>query len=82
MTDTAKMKIETGDQHQIKNRSYCVPLNKRYSIVDKAITKMIDAKIITISFGSGEDKRRVSSLFSRCIQSLKKAWTKIEAKGV
>lgn len=78
MTDTAKMKIETGDQHQIKNRSYCVPLNKRYSIVDKAITKMMDAKIITISYGSGEDKRRVS----RCIQSLKKAWTKIEAKGV
>lgn len=55
MIDTAKMKIETGDQHQIKNRSYCVPLNERYSIVDKAITKMMDAKIITISFGSGED---------------------------
>ncbi|XP_065928361.1 uncharacterized protein [Magallana gigas] len=45
VTDTGKMKIETGDHHPIKNRPYRVPLNKR-QIIDKAILEMMDAKII------------------------------------
>ena len=45
VTDTVKMKIETGDHHPIKNRPYRVPLNKR-QIIDKAILEMMDAKII------------------------------------
>lgn len=45
MTHTVKMKMEIVDQHTIKDRLYCLPLNKG-QIINEAIPEMIDAKII------------------------------------
>lgn len=46
MSDTFKMKLETGDHFPMKNRPYRVCLNKRQILViDKENTKMMDAKI-------------------------------------
>lgn len=46
MSDTFKMKLETGDHFPMKNRPYRASLNKRQILViDKENTKMMDAKI-------------------------------------
>ena len=44
-TDVVKMKINTGDHSPIKLKPYRTPLQSR-EIVDKAITDMLDAKIM------------------------------------
>ena len=44
-TDVVKMKINTGDNPHIKLKPYRIPLQSR-EIVDKAITDILDAKII------------------------------------
>lgn len=46
MSDTFKMKLETGDHFPMTKRLYRVSLNKRQILViDKENTKMMDAKI-------------------------------------